>query len=362
MNIAVIFGGKSCEHNISIATGVQIACSLRDSGHNIICIYIDREGKWKTSPSFFSTDVFRGEPGGHRVRIVPGDNRLHYFGKFKKVKIDCAVLCSHGKNGEDGTLQGLLTLSGIPFTGSSVFASAAGMDKEMSKKIFKADKIPVVKWMTADKTDNLGSVIKKAEFTIGYPMIIKPACAGSSIGIGIADNEEKLANALTAAFLWDGKVMIEKALTDFTELNCAVIGDCECVEASEVEKPVSSGEFLSYNDKYHGKGKMSPTRQFPADIDEHLKTKIKQTAKKAFLAIGAEGIARIDFLLDNTTGKLYVNEINTIPGSLALYLFPDKSASELIFLLINLAVKRKAAQDTLKYVYSDSAITGKNAL
>lgn len=353
MNIAVIFGGKSCEHNISIATGVGIANTIKDSGHRIICIYIDKKGVWRTSTSLFDIEVFKGDAGGRKVYLLPGDNRLHFCGSLKKITIDCAVLCNHGRNGEDGTLQGLLELSGIAYTGCAVTASALGMDKILMKKVFTCDKIPVVKWRAFDKTETTETITKKVMTYPSLPVIVKPANAGSSIGIGIAHTQSELSSLIDAAFIWDNKIIIEKALTDFTELNCAVIGGCGEIMVGEVEKPASASEFLTYDDKYHGNCKMSCSREFPAPIDENTRKLVQKLALKSFNAIDASGIARIDFLLDNKTGKLYVNEINTIPGSLALYLFPDKSPAELIFILINIAIKRKEMLKKLKFEYKD---------
>ena len=356
MNIAVIFGGKSCEHNISIATGVQAANALLSTGNKIICIYITRRGVWKTSKAFFDCAAFSGDAGGRNVFFLPGDNRLHYRFSPVKTRIDCAVLCLHGRNGEDGTVQGALELSGVPYTGSGVLGSAAGMDKQLMKKLFRADKLPYLKSITAHSRDKTENIIKKAAFTLGYPVIVKPARAGSSIGIGVAHDEEQLQNALVAAFMWDNKVIIERAVDDFTELNCAVIGSPGNEEASRVEKPVSYSEFLTYDEKYHGKAKSGGDRQFPADIDKELEEKIRALAIKVFRCVEAEGIARIDFILDNKSGKLYVNEINTIPGSLAMYLFPEKGRAGVIMKLVSLAVARYKEQSALKYEYDDKLL------
>ena len=356
MNIAVFFGGRSCEHNISVATGVQAANVLAGNGHKVYCVYVRRDGKWKSSGSFFDVEVFRGEPGGRSVYLLPGDNRLRFKWGFKKVRIDCAVLCMHGRNGEDGTIQGLLELSRIPYTGGDVFASAAGMDKQMMKKLFRADKIPSLKCVTVRKGENNENAMKKINFALGFPVIVKPSRAGSSIGIGVAHDCDELRGALESAFLWDTKVVVERAIKNFTELNCAVIGDGVQSEAGQVEKPTSFSEFLTYDEKYHGKAKSGSGREFPANIDEATAERVRSLAVRAFDSVGASGIARVDFLLDNDTGKLYVNEINTIPGSLALYLFPEKSKRETLFLLIDIAIKRQKENDRLSYVYDDKLL------
>lgn len=356
MNVAVIFGGRSCEHNISVATGVQVANVLAGKGNNVYCVYVTRKGVWKTSKAFFDVDVFRGDPGGRRVCVRPGDDRLHFGLGLKKVRIDCAVLCLHGRNGEDGTIQGLMELCGIPYTGGDVFASAAGMDKQMMKKLFRADKIPVLKCVTVSLNENRENAIRKIKFSLGFPVIVKPARAGSSIGIGVCHDESELISALDGAFMWDGKAVVERALVNFTELNCAVIGDGERSEASLPEKPTSFSEFLTYDEKYHGKAKNGSGREFPAAIDDALTEKVRSLAVRAFESVGASGVARVDFLLDNDTGKLYVNEINTVPGSLALYLFPERSKRETLETLIGIAIKRKKENDGLCYVYDDKLL------
>lgn len=356
MNIAVIFGGRSCEHNISIATGVQAANALLSTGNKIICIYITREGVWKSGGDFFDCEVFRGDPGGRNVFFVPGDNRLHFRFSPKKVRIDCAVLCLHGKNGEDGTVQGLLELCKVPYTGGNVLSSAAGMDKQIMKKLFRADKLPALKCIVAYSREKTDYILKKTAFTLGYPVIVKPARAGSSIGIGVAHDEEQLQGLLAAAFMWDDKIVIERALENFTEFNCAVLGAENNVEASRVEKPVSYSEFLTYDEKYHGKAKCGGDRQFPADIEPELEEKIRALAIKTFRTIDAEGVARVDFILDNDTQKLYINEINTIPGSLAMYLFPEKGRAGVLMKLVGLAVARSRRQAALRYEYDDKLL------
>lgn len=357
MNIAVFFGGKSCEHNISVATGVQTANLLAYKGNKVFCVYIDRSGKWKCSRSFFNVNAFKGRTGGRRVYFLPGDDRLRFGIGLKKVRIDCAVLCLHGRNGEDGTVQGALEASGVAYTGGDVFSSAAGMDKQMMKKLFRADKIPSLKCVTVKKSESIENAVKKIKFSLGFPVIVKPARAGSSIGIGVCRDEESLVKSLDSAFMWDSKAVVERALTDFTELNCAVIGDGDNFEVSYPEKPTSFSDFLTYDEKYHGKAKYGSGREFPAKIDENITEKVRALAVKAFQSVGASGIARVDFLLENGTNKLYVNEINTIPGSLALYLFPEKSKRHTLETLIDIAIRRKKETDGLLYVYDDKLLS-----
>jgi len=357
MNIAVFFGGKSCEHNVSVATGVMTANALLRHGHKVYCVYMDRQNRMLSSKKFFSIDQFkRKRVRGFRVSLKCGDNRLRF--PFKRVRVDCAVLCNHGKNGEDGSLQGLLQLSGIPYTGSNILGSAVGMDKSVMKKLFHAAKIPTVKSVVAYKHTPLHVIAENAEKKLGFPVIVKPANLGSSIGIGVAHDSEELFYALSVAFEWDTTAIIERAVKSFTELNCAVLGDRDKMETSVIEKPVSAGEFLSYDDKYHGGAKLSLSDR-TADIPSEIRERVIDLSKRAFCACSCSGVARVDFLLDNDTGKLYANEINTIPGSLAAYLFPDIPHHELIGKLIDLAVKRFDEENRLRFTYEDSSFCRK---
>ena len=361
MKIAVFFGGKSCEHNISRITGAQVMRAL-SGRHEVIPVYIDQSGVFWTGKDLITPDAFKkdAKPRKTRVIIRLSSGRL-YSEKGKAItKIDAAVLATHGFGGEDGCLQGLLTLAGIPFTGSGVAASALGMDKILMKKIFERNGLPVLPYVSftaAEYRDGLFSVVERIKEELRFPMIVKPAKAGSSIGISVAHDFPELFGAIAAALLWDNAAVVENALLPgFTELNCAVIGCGKELTASEIEQPVSTAEFLTFRDKYvqkGGKGKGGTRKNFPADIAPDLTESVKNLAKRAFSAIGASGVARIDFLHDGE--NLYVNEINTIPGALSYYLFSqgaDKmSFAELLDRLIEIAIGVKREADALTYVY-----------
>ncbi|MCL2062518.1 MAG: D-alanine--D-alanine ligase [Firmicutes bacterium] len=361
MKVAVFFGGKSCEHNISVITGVQTLRALRGR-FEAIPVFIDPSGAFWTG-RFDTMEAFK--KSAHvkktRVALMPPAPCL-YDTKGKVIHtLDAAILATHGFGGEDGCIQGLLTLCGIPFTGSGVAASAVGMDKTLMKKLFTQASLPVLPYVgftRAEYNDGLYAVVEQIKKNLRFPMIVKPASGGSSIGIAVAHEYPQLFEAVAAGFMWSNAVVVENALTDFTELNCAVLGSGAEITASEIEQPVDFKEFLSYADKYERKGKYkgNPGRVFPADIPQELAEKVKSLARRAFSAIGAEGVARIDFLYDGK--QLYVNEINTIPGALSHYLF-DKGSNALSFAdlcarLVDIALKTKRDADELKYVYESA--------
>lgn len=309
MVIALFYGGRSCEHEVSIATGKQIYSLIKN--HTVVPIYVTEEGKW-TAVSDISAKF------GKRVFISPGDDRLR-IGRFKRVRPDVAVICLHGAGGEDGSIQGLLQSCGIAYTGSGIAASAIGLDKSLSKKAFAVAGLPVIDYFDVRKNEyerEVERVLERAE-RLGYPLIVKPACLGSSIGIAKVHDGRELVRALAAAFNWDGAAVVEKAIERFAELNCAVLSG----KPSEVEKPARLDEILSYADKYERGSFKGLGREFPAVVDEKIYKSVQSYAVAAYNAIGASGIARVDFIYDETEEKLYVNEINTVPGSLALYMF-----------------------------------------
>ncbi len=358
--IAVFFGGMSCEHDISIITGLQTmsACKARCVG-----VYIDSSGEWWASDAqnFSSVNAVRNNKfDGKKVHLRP-DGKLYVKNK-KYCSVDVAVLCMHGILGEDGTLQGYLEMCGVPYTGSSVAASAIGMNKLLSKTAFKAAGLNVMPYIDVEKssyTADAAETVIGAE-KLGYPLIVKPCNLGSSIGISIAHNQAELFKALRIAFEWDDTVIIEKALEDFVEVNCAVLGDHtdENLIVSETEQPVGWKNFLTFADKYAGDVK-SVRHKIPADVGAEINEEIQRQAEIAFRAIGASGVARVDFLVK---GKdVYVNEINTIPGSMASGLFErDIPYSRLVEKLIALAFERKRRFDELKRVYTPvTPIVGK---
>lgn len=349
MTVAVIFGGKSCEHNVSIVTGLQ-ALGEFASGHKAIAVYIDEKGVWHTGKEYADMATYANRKGqaypGKEVHVRPSSPYLYAKNGKKLAKLDCCLLCNHGMNGEDGSLQGLLQLAGIPYTGSGVLASAAGMDKSVMKRLFGAAELPMVPYVCMKSEEYVQDVygaLEQIKQSLTFPLIVKPCNLGSSIGITIAHDYNELFAAVRVAFEWDTKAVIESALTDFEEFNCAVL----CGEPSEVEKPVGWKDLLTYEDKYLSKSE-GVGREFPAEIDNELREKIQLLAVKAYEAVGAEGVARVDFLYKD--GALYVNEINTIPGSLSSYFF-EGGMPQVIEALLKQAEHTHAEKKRLQYAY-----------
>ncbi|MBO5214933.1 MAG: D-alanine--D-alanine ligase [Clostridia bacterium] len=364
MNVAVFYGGKSCEHDVSVVTGVGACAKI--TGHNILPIYIKRDGTWHVVFNYgdfsaYKNDKLKSKP----VYLKPGDNALYYKNKRWK-EIDVALLCTHGAYGEDGCLQGLLETSGIAYTGSGVLCSGLGLNKAFSKTIFSNLGLKVLPYVLISRNEyenSLTAVIEKAKDT-GYPLIVKPNALGSSIGVSRVENARQLIVALNLAFEWDNEVLIERALTNFTELNVAVLGTTGDVVASLPEQPISYGQILSFFDKYERGGfKGEGERKFPACVSDKVRDSVRESAKIAFEGLGASGIARIDFLCEGE--EIFINEINTIPGSLATYLFPDyefleqKGEGAVIEKLLALAIEEKKKKDALCYRYDSPVLRAK---
>jgi len=363
MSIAVIFGGKSCEHDISIITGVLTLNVLIGAGYAAVPVYIDGAGVWYTGPNMNSVAVFgdtdnKVRKKWRRVTVLSGSDGLYSLKGKRLTTVNAAVLCTHGVSGEDGCLQGLLELAGIPYTGSGVYASAAGMNKATAKKLFEAAGLPVAPYVIATSRElaDGGDKLEEAVQKLGLPIIVKPANLGSSIGISIANDTISLATAVQVASKYDNTLVLERAFVDFTEFNCAVLGRGNDTITSGVEQPVGWKEFLSFDNKYLDTVESGETVRTPAQIDDELKAKVKALSKAAFECIGASGVARVDLILDK--GELYINEINTIPGSLSYYLFEYEGIlhSELLTRLIKIAKEEAKDKRGLSYSYKSTVL------
>ncbi len=358
MKIAVIFGGKSSEHDISIITGVM-AVNAAGVKHEVIPVYVTREGRMLTGKCFDKVEHFLSPVKGKPVCFVPASGGMKIGSRF--VHIDCAINACHGHGGEDGALSGLLELCEIPYVGSSVSASAIGMDKWVFKRIMESCGLPVVPYFGVNRYEygkpdfDIASFVDK----IGFPLIVKPCNLGSSIGVGIANDFRELFVALDAAFMWDRRAVVEKALVGFTEVNCAVLGYDDILLTSEVEQPVGFKDFLNFDDKYCRSLK-TEVRKMPAPLPDDVRLKVRSLSEQVFKAVGCSGVARTDFLIDGD--DIFVNEINTVPGSLSEYLFGYGGMTfvELIDRLISDALKIKEGKDALKYRYQSNVLSAKN--
>ena len=354
-NVLVFFGGVSCEHDVSIITGVMTANCL-SGRENVYPVYIDAKGKWHTGEKLKELSWYKTRDFSlvTPVTVVPGDNRL-YAVKRNKLKeiciVDAAINCTHGVNGEDGTLAGVMRLSKIAFASPGLFPSSLSMDKYFTKIALKgigADTLPYVKLGRANYLRKRALASKFVTGKLKFPVIVKPANLGSSIGIKVAKNEAELYEALDDAFRYDDKVIVERALTDFREINCACIRLGDKYLVSECEEPKLSGDILSFADKYSGEKKTV----FPAELDKKVSDEIKSITSYVYRKLEFRGAVRIDFLLDGE--KVYVNEINSVPGSLAYYLFSD-SIREFCSLLVgsvDFAAEEETDRENNVYDYS----------
>ncbi len=375
INVAVMFGGKSVEHEISVISALQAVGHLDKEKYEVIPIYITKQGRMYTGEQIGKIDAYKNIDtllktsrqiilSNEDGKVVVVDYPLKFrFSKRHNTVIDVVLPIVHGTNVEDGTLQGYLKTLGVPFAGCDVLASAVGMDKRVMKLVFREAGIPVLDSKCFLKTDYIDSeekIISDIEVAFGYPVIVKPVNLGSSVGISKAYNQAELTEALDLAFQFATTVLVERAIINLREINCAVIGDIYEAEASECEEPLNATGILSYEDKYltggkktgGSKGMASLARKIPADISDEQRSLIRNLAVRAFQAIGGSGVARIDFMIDTSDNAVYLNEINTIPGSLSFYLWKPIGVSytELLDRIIKLALKR--TRDEAEIVYS----------
>jgi len=362
--VAVIFGGDSVEHDISIITGLQTLNAIDKEQYEVIPVYI-KDGTMFFGQSLAAIEAYIGFRAYRHKKGFFRASKLfrHILGlALPYGKIDCALLCTHGGNGENGVLQGYLAYCGIPFTSPQVFQSALFMDKAYTKQMAQSIGIACLPWCTVFKNkflENPEAAIAEILAKLAYPIIIKPCMLGSSIGISRAKNDKELADALELAFMFGSKAIAEPALEQFREINIALFKSAEGeVILSDLEEPLPSQNFLSFNDKYMSgsKGMADCKRQCPAKVTKTIANTITDFSNLLYNTLDCVGVIRIDYLL--AKGQVYLNEVNAIPGSLAFYLFSGKniSHSELIENLISATVKINAEQDCLIKKFNTSVL------
>lgn len=367
ITIGVFFGARSVEHEVSIITAIQTMETLREE-FNIVPIYINKNGDFYTGESLFNIDNFKNlkkimsesqkvniiNEGGDVILIRSPLSRLK---PNKLFTIDIAFPIIHGSYGEDGTLQGFFEQLKIPYVGSSVLASATTMDKIVTKLILKSSGINVVDgvWFSSDEWINFEKkCIERIENSLKYPLIIKPSDIGSSIGVKVVNSRIELIDAVNFVKKFSSRILAEKFIENMRELNISVLGDSEGAIFSVIEEPISEDEFLTFEDKYTSsgsgtKGMSSAKRIIPAEIDENMKLKIEKMALKAFYTLDLSGLCRIDFIIDTKENKIYINEFNTIPGSLAFYLWEASgwNFKDILKELVKLSTKKYRKEDML---------------
>ncbi len=379
-NLAVFFGCRSVEHEVSIISAVQAMRAINREKYDVTPVYVTKSGEMVTGDVLFDIEQYRNLPAllakAKPITLVRenGGVFLHeqaggLFAKKKPVRIDLAFPVVHGTNCEDGTVAGYLEYLGLPYVGCDILSAAVGMDKAVFKDVLKSAGLPVLDCVTFRAKEYLlkrEETAAKITAAFAFPVIVKPANLGSSVGISKAKNENELHEAITLAASFADKILVEPAVTALREINCSVLGDADDCQASVPEEPFMHDEILSYGDKYlsgqkgGSKGMASLSRKIPADLSEEQTREIRDLSCRIFKAIGASGVVRIDYLLDTETGKIYANEINTIPGSLAFYLWEAGGIKypDLIDRLVELAFKRQRSRDNLTFTIDTNILSG----
>ena len=357
-NIAVFYGGKSVEHDISVITGLQAMKNLSKT-YNVIPIYIKSDGTFMTGKNLIESQTYLDFDNkvlkSRNISFVLGKPQIMVLknDKVKKIiDIDCALLCNHGHGGEDGSLQGLCELCNMPYTSCSVASSVLCMDKCLTKLVLKSEKIPTPIYEYFDiseyKTQKI-EILKSIKDNIGFPCIIKPATLGSSVGINICEDESSIEKFVQQAFVYDNKVLVEKYIEKAREFCCAVLKIDNKMFASNIQE-IKKGKIYTFQDKY-----IYQKEREQNELSKSIEEKIKKFAKLSYKSLECDGVARIDFLYDEKQNKLYVNEINSIPGSLAFHLF-SSSFNDLLNTLINEAISRNESKKEICYQFSSEAI------
>ncbi len=381
VKVGVIFGGETVEHEISIITAVQAMKYIDPEKYEIVPIYISKDRIWYTGKMLMDIEVYKDFE--HLKRYAKkvafykknGTFVLQTVGMFKRVveELDIMFPIMHGNNTEDGSIQGYLETVGIPYVGSKVLASAIGQDKVIMKQVMSSINLPIVPYTWFydinyyDEKEKILNEIKE----LGYPVIVKPATLGSSVGITVVKEESKIDQAVREAIKYDVKIIVEKVIENLVEVNCSVLGNYKYQEASVIEEVISTEEFLTYTDKYIGKSKGDTTkgmvatnRVIPARIDNKLYKEIQELAKETFKVMNLSGVARIDFLIDNKKKKAYVNEPNTIPGSLSFYLWEktNKPYNKLLDEMLSIAIKDFKTKSKKIYSFDTNILSNFNGL
>ncbi|MBR3841209.1 MAG: D-alanine--D-alanine ligase [Erysipelotrichales bacterium] len=391
LKVGVMFGGESVEHEISIISAAQAMAAIDRDKYEVYPIYITKDRLFYSGDVLFDMDIYKDlkalEKKATQVTFYRKGNGVVMSninrGLFaKETNIDVAVLVMHGTNGEDGALQGYLETLKLPYSGSDVIASAVGQDKVIMKHILENSGLPLTRWFwlySNDFTKDKDMYVEKAK-DLGFPVIIKPACLGSSIGITTAHNEDEFVSAIKESSQYDRKLVVEKMVRELKEVNASVLGNATKHKVSVLEEvyKADNEDILSFDKKYTaGNGKMgakggntkgsgaskgmaSTARIIPANISDAATTYITQLASDTFKALGSSGVCRIDFMIDGESNDIYVNEINSIPGSLAFYLWEKSGVNftELMDTLIKLAIDRKRDQEKMIFSYDTNVLSG----
>lgn len=373
-----MFGGKSVEHEVSVISGIQAYLAMDTEKYDVFPVYLTKKNEMYVGDEIGVIESYKDIDGllkkSQRVILVSDGDKVRFagypakkFGKNPEFDVDVIFPVVHGTNVEDGALQGYFKTLGIPFVGCDVTASAIGMDKYIMKAVLKENDVPVLdaKLYTMSDYADVDAMMESIEKNFGYPVIVKPVNLGSSVGISVAKDKVELSASIDDAFRYASKVLVEHAISNLREINCSVLGDENDAIASECEEPMHTKDILSYEDKYvsnakgsGSKGMASVARKIPAELSPEKREEVRALAVKSFRVLGCNGVSRIDFMIDEDTGKLYFNEINTIPGSLAFYLWEPVGIpyKELLDRMIQLALKRVRIEESLTFTFDTNIL------
>ena len=384
IQLGVAFGSRTCEHEVSIISAVQLMLNVNREKYDVIPVYISQKGEWFTGEplkdikTFTPFDPFRKGILPVHLDLTAGSGALlHYVppkgllggGKEEVVaRLDAVIPVMHGLHGEDGSLQGVLELAGIPYSSTGVTGSAVGMDKIVMKQFFRGCGFPVLPDCAMTRTEferDAEAAMNKVEAALPYPVFVKPACLGSSIGVSRADGREKLRGALELAFSYDRRVLIEQGLDRPIEVNCSVLGFDGESKASVLEMPNSGEGFLDFSEKYlagsgGSKGMASLKRIVPAPIGDEMTQTLQALSRQVFDAMDCKGVVRIDYMLDRHNDRYYITEINTIPGSLAYYLWQETGMpySQLIDEMVDCALRAHREKERNSFAFTSDILSG----
>lgn len=382
IKIGVIYGGETVEHEVSVISALQAMNNLNEDKYDIVPIYISKDRIWYTGHMLRDIEFYKEfeDEKKYATKVMLYKKGKTFLlqrttGIFRKDIADLDVILPvvHGNNVEDGSLAGLLDSIGIPYVGSHVLGGALGQDKVVMKQVMESVNLPIVPYTwfyDSEYLDNKENILKEIK-KIGYPVIVKPATLGSSIGIEVAKNEKDIESKIEDAMEYDTKIVVEKVIENLTEVNASVLGNYEYQKVSPLEEVMGEDEILSFADKYLGnakskgtasKGMASTSRIVPARISEKLTKEIQDTAKQVFKVLNLSGVCRVDFLIDNKENKFYVNEPNTCPGSLSFYLWKEAGMkySELLDEMVSIAIKEYKHKNQKTMSFKSSIFDGFN--
>ncbi len=387
IKLGVIFGGETVEHEVSIISALQAMENINEEKYDVVPIYITKDRVWYTGKFLRDMNVYKDMDLLKRYakEVVLYKKNGEFVlqstnGMFKSIvtTLDVVLPIVHGQNTEDGSLAGYLDTIGIPYAGPSILGAAIGQDKVTMKEVFKANDLPIVPytWFYDIEYNTKKEEILKEIKKIGYPVIVKPARLGSSVGITVAKDEDSIEEAINDAIDYDNKIIVEKVIDNLIEVNCSVLGNYEYTEASVLEEVTSSKDFLTYQEKYMGggktkvgfksslKGMASARRKVPATIGDKLTKEVQDISKQVFRVLNLSGVCRIDFLIDGKTKKVYINEPNTIPGSLSFYLWNEtnKDYTELLDDIISLAIRNYKSRVKKTHSFNTNILSNYNGV